>query len=145
MFAFALYNRRDGRTVLARDHFGIKPLFYCDRPGEFIFASELKAIRAATGPLTVNPEALVASVMYSWVPEDLCMFAGVQKLHPGTWIDIPAHGQAMVHRYWDPVEAAEEAAESARTNPVDAERSGPDQCTIRCRPTLSPMCRYRLF
>ena len=109
MFAFALYDGVERKLVLARDQFGIKPLFYHARDGRLAFASELKALRQMMGDVRVDESALVASVMYSWVPESHCMFEGAQKLAPGTWLEIGPDGVSRVHRYWDPVSRAAEA------------------------------------
>lgn len=124
MFAFALYDTANRRLILARDHFGIKPLFYQARGGGLAFASELKALRPMMGEVRVDEAALVASVMYSWVPEGHCMFEGAEKLAPGTWLEIGPDGQCSVHRYWDPVSAAAAARDSGRLDRLDASRLG---------------------
>ncbi len=73
MFAFALFDERTGELVLARDPFGIKPLYYLPRGGGVVFASELKALVAAVGTeLRIEPGALVASMLYYWLPEQRC-------------------------------------------------------------------------
>jgi asparagine synthase (glutamine-hydrolysing) len=124
MFAFALFDVASRRLVLARDHFGIKPLFYHARDGGLAFASELKALRPMMGEIRIDETALVASVMYSWVPEAHCMFQGVNKLEPGTWLEIGPDGRHRVHRYWDPVSAAASAAELGMVERIDAPRLG---------------------
>ncbi len=124
MFAFALYDTANRRLILARDHFGIKPLFYQARDGGLAFASELKALRPMMDEVRVDETALVASVMYSWVPEGHCMFVGAEKLAPGTWLEIGPEGRCRVHRYWDPVATAERARESGRLDRLDASRLG---------------------
>ena len=69
--------------MLARDPLGIKPLFYHQRGDGIVFASELKALLAALGAeLRIEPGALVASMLYYWVPEQRCAIDGVHKL-PG--------------------------------------------------------------
>ena len=83
MFAFALAEA-DGDLVLARDPLGIKPLYYLPRGSGVLFASELKALTAAVGPeLRIDPGALVASMLYYWVPEQWCALADVRKLPAG--------------------------------------------------------------
>ena len=86
MFAFALLDEHTSELVLARDPFGIKPLYYLPRGDGVVFASELKALVAAVGyELRIRPGALVASMLYYWVPEQQCAIDGVQKLPPGSW------------------------------------------------------------
>src|SRR5205823_6609456 len=85
MFAFALADNKTGELFLARDPFGIKPLFYLRRGEGVLFASELKALASAVGPeLRIEPGALVASMLYYWVPEQGCAVAGVTKLPGGS-------------------------------------------------------------
>jgi asparagine synthase (glutamine-hydrolysing) len=73
MFAFALADEKTGELFLARDPLGIKPLFYLQRREGVLFASELKALVSAVGPeLRIEPGALVASMLYYWVPEQWC-------------------------------------------------------------------------
>ncbi|MDQ4142436.1 MAG: asparagine synthase (glutamine-hydrolyzing) [Actinomycetota bacterium] len=111
MFAFALFDDRSGHLVLARDHLGIKPLFVMPRDRGVAFASELKAIVAAFGSqLQVDASALVASMLYYWVPEQRCAVRGVQKLPPGTWAVIRPDGRMTLRHYWRLPEAAAEAA-----------------------------------
>ena len=124
MFAFALYDAGNRKLVLARDHFGIKPLFYQARNGGLAFASELKALRPMMGEVRVDETALVASVMYSWVPERHCMFVGAHKLSPGTWLEIGPDGKCRVHRYWDPVSAAAAAHEAGQRDRIDPSHLG---------------------
>ena len=81
MFAFAIVDERTGELVLARDPLGIKPLYYLRRGAGVAFASELKALVAAVGSeLRMEPGALVASMLYYWLPEQRCAIDGVRKL-----------------------------------------------------------------
>jgi asparagine synthase (glutamine-hydrolysing) len=124
MFAFALFDVASRRLVLARDHLGIKPLFYRAEQGGLAFASELKALRPMLGEVRIDETALVASVMYSWVPDAHCMLQGVEKVAPGTWLEIGPDGRHGVHRYWDPVTAAASASEAGQMERIDASRLG---------------------
>ncbi len=111
MFAFALLDEATGELVLARDPFGIKPLYYLPRGEGVIFASELKALLAAVGSeLRVEPGALVASMLYYWVPEQRCAIDGVQKLPAGSWARVRPDGSVLVQYYWRIADVALEAA-----------------------------------
>src|SRR6266516_739655 len=86
MFAFALADRASGDLILARDPLGIKPLYYLPRGDGILFASELKALVTAVGAeLRMDPAAMVASMLYYWVPEQWCAVADVKKLPAGSW------------------------------------------------------------
>lgn len=103
MFAFALLDTNTGKMFLARDAFGIKPLFYARRNGGLVFGSELKALRPALGDdLKIDHTALVSSLMYYWVPEGHCVYQGVEKLPPGHWAEISPNGCFRSHCYYDP-------------------------------------------
>ena len=111
MFAFGLFDERSGHLVLARDPLGIKPLFLHRDAGGVVFASELKAlVRALGSELEIDAGALVASLLYYWVPETRCAVSGVEKLPAGTWADLAPDGRCTIHRYWRLEEVAEEAA-----------------------------------
>ena len=112
MFAFAVLDQSTGSLFLARDQFGIKPLHYIRRKDGVVFASELKALVNSFGSeLHMQPEALVASMLYYWVPDQMCSVQGVEKLQPGTWAEFRPDGTHRVERYWDVVEEASAAAE----------------------------------
>jgi asparagine synthase (glutamine-hydrolysing) len=111
MFAFALLDERTGELILARDPLGIKPLYYRLRDGGVVFASELKALVTAIGSeLRVEPGALVASMLYYWLPEERCAIDGVRKLPPGSWALCDPGGAVSVRHYWRVADVAAEAA-----------------------------------
>ena len=111
MFAFALADTATGELVLARDPLGIKPLFYTERGDGIVFASELKAIVAALGSeLRIEPGALVASMLYYWVPEQRCAIQGVHKLPAGSWARIRPGAKPEIRHYWRVQDVAAEAA-----------------------------------
>ncbi|MGE5286771.1 MAG: asparagine synthase (glutamine-hydrolyzing) [Micromonosporaceae bacterium] len=113
MFAFALADTTTGELVLARDPLGIKPLFYHQRGEGVVFASELKALLAALGTeLRIEPGALVASMLYYWVPEQRCAIRGVSKLPAGSWARIRPGNPVEVRQYWRVQDVAADAAAS---------------------------------
>lgn len=111
MFAFAIFDERTGRLVLARDHLGIKPLHYLLRKDGVVFASELKGMVGVLGEeLRADPGALVASLLFYWIPPGRCAIDGVEKLPPGSWAEFRPGGEHTVRRYWALEEVAAEAA-----------------------------------
>ena len=111
MFAYALADAVTGELVLARDPLGIKPLLYLERNDGIVFASELKAILAALGSeLRIEPGALVASMLYYWVPEQRCAIQGVHKLPAGSWARIRPGGKPEVMHYWQVQDVAAQAS-----------------------------------
>jgi asparagine synthase (glutamine-hydrolysing) len=111
MFAFALADTATGELIIARDPLGIKPLFYTERGDGIVFASELKAIVAALGTeLRIEPGALVASMLYYWVPEQRCAIQGVHKLPAGSWARIRPGARPEIRQYWRVQDAAAAAA-----------------------------------
>jgi asparagine synthase (glutamine-hydrolysing) len=117
MFAFALADERTGEVILARDPLGIKPLYYLRRGDGVVFASELKALVAATGAeLRIEPGALVASMLYYWLPDQRCAIEGVAKLPPGSWALARPDGTVTIRKYWD---VAEVAARASAGSPAD--------------------------
>ena len=110
MFAFALADTKTGELFLARDPLGIKPLFYLRRGAGALFASELKALVSAVGSeLRIEPGALVASMLYYWVPEQFCAVEGVRKLPAGSWARLRPDGRLDVEHYWRVADVAREA------------------------------------
>lgn len=116
MFAFGVFDERTGELTLARDQLGIKPLFYVRRGGGIVFASELKALANELGDLTVNDAALVASLLYYWVPDSRCAYREAAKLPPGTWLTITPDGSVSQGTYWS---IRDVAAEAQHAGPVD--------------------------
>jgi asparagine synthase (glutamine-hydrolysing) len=101
MFAFALWDARRRRLLLARDRLGIKPLFYALRPDALFFASELKAILAlGEAPVELDWAAVRHLFTFLTTPSDRSIVAGVAKLEPGHTLAATASGDARRRRYW---------------------------------------------
>ncbi len=116
MFAFAVFEEHSGKLFLARDQLGIKPLYYLVRKDGVLFCSELKGIVRALGEeLETDKAALVASILYYWVPPQRCAIRGVEKLEPGAWAEFRPDGTRTVTKYW---RAEEEAQRAAMGSPI---------------------------
>jgi len=101
MFTLALWDTRAKRLFIARDRLGIKPLHYLVDGDRLLFASEIKALLAASGgPHQVCDDALVAYVGYGYVPAPLTMFDGIKKLPAGHRLEY-CNGQITIEQYWD--------------------------------------------
>src|SRR5947207_134178 len=85
IFAFAIYDRTRRRLLLARDRYGVKPLFYAEQGGQWVFASEIKAIAALPGfRPELDRQACYDFLGLGYVPEPATGFANVAALAPGT-------------------------------------------------------------
>ncbi|MEE4379174.1 MAG: N-acetylglutaminylglutamine amidotransferase [Candidatus Competibacteraceae bacterium] len=102
MFAFAIWERDSGRTFLARDRLGIKPLYYTRQDQRLRFASSLPALLAAGDVDTsIDPVALNYYLnFHAVVPAPHTMLAGVKKLPPGHYMSVEANGHTEQVRYW---------------------------------------------
>jgi asparagine synthase (glutamine-hydrolysing) len=88
MFAVALWDERRGRLVLARDRFGIKPLYLADTPGGFAFASEIRPLLALGASRELDPQAIADYLALGYVPGSSTGLRDVRKLAPGhVWSD----------------------------------------------------------
>lgn len=107
LFAFAAFDRASGTLHLARDHLGIKPLYYTLQGGVFAFASELKALRAISGlDFTIDSDALAAYLRHACVPAPRSIYSDVSKLMPGERLEV-RDGRLTRHVYWDLAQVAQ--------------------------------------
>ncbi|TKG73720.1 asparagine synthase (glutamine-hydrolyzing) [Prauserella endophytica] len=112
MFAFGVFEERTGELTLVRDQLGIKPLFLLRRGRGVVFSSELKALATELGgSLRVDETALVASLLYYWVPDGRCAYREAEKLPPGTWLRCLPDGSVRRGRYYSIRDVAEQAAQ----------------------------------
>ena len=100
MAAFALWDNTQRRLVLARDRFGIKPLYYAKHNGRLYFASEIKAILTQPNfPRQVNLQALQAMLTVGFVPGPVTAFAGIYQLPPAHFLTAQ-NGRFKIKPYW---------------------------------------------
>ncbi len=102
MFAFAILDRKQKKVVLARDHFGIKPLYYYRSGDKFVFASEIKGI-LASGIYSpdINWQGFYDYFTYLYVPCPQTIFAGIHQLPPAHFLEFDLKSkQTGMSRYW---------------------------------------------
>ena len=97
MFAFALWDARRSRLLIARDHMGIKPLYYAAMEGEwFICASEVRALMSSgLVEKKISRAALAGYLAYGAVQEPLAIYEGVKVLPPATWRELDTSGRVV--------------------------------------------------
>ena len=102
MFAFAIWDPREQELFLCRDRLGVKPLYYTELGGTFLFASELRAI-LASGLVArkLDRQGLDGYLAFGTVPEPLTIVAGVRQVPAGCWMRVaPGTGIRELRRYW---------------------------------------------
>ncbi len=96
MFAFALWDRDQQTLLIARDQFGIKPLYYRIHNQEIIFASELPALIAALPATSIRPEAIRQYLTFLYVPGPATIYEGISQLPPGEMLKVQ---KGRIERY----------------------------------------------
>jgi asparagine synthase (glutamine-hydrolysing) len=101
MFAFALWDAQKRQLFLARDHLGIKPVYYVTIGGQFLFASEIKSLLQHPGcPREVGLEALAELFTFRYVPSPKTLFQKIMKLPPAHFM-VVSHAGMRIERFWD--------------------------------------------
>ena len=134
MFAVAIWDGRASRLVLARDRFGIKPLFYWEAPdGGLAFASELKALMALPGfPREIDMRGLESLLAFNSIPRPLTIFEGVRKLEPGHLLSWSPDGDGVeVRPYARPAPEPVERLRRERAGELATELRGRLRDSVR--------------
>lgn len=101
MFAFCIYDSQKNILFLARDHLGVKPLYYIFRNGQLFFASEINALLACDHlSFTLNTEAIYQTMRFRYPPFEDTFFSEIKKLKPGHYMVLFDH-KLYVKKYWD--------------------------------------------
>jgi asparagine synthase (glutamine-hydrolysing) len=101
MFAFAIYDEKTRRLLLARDRLGKKPLHYALKKGQLFFASEIKSILAVVPDLAATDSAGLLQYMYfGYVPDPATAFRSIKKLPPGHLLTYE-NGEVKLRQYWN--------------------------------------------
>ena len=102
MFAIALWDARQHMLLLYRDHFGIKPLYYAERGGGLLFASEIRALIEAGVSADVDLTAIWHYLSFQYVPDPLTPIRAIRRLPPGHALSWSASGGMRLRRYFEP-------------------------------------------
>ena len=101
MFAFAIWDGRKRRLLLARDRLGVKPVFYRLEPGRLAFASELRALKELLPrPPEIEPQSVYDFFGFRYIPAPRTFYKGIEKLLPGHYLLADSQG-VRSHAYWD--------------------------------------------
>lgn len=96
MFAFAVYDARRRKLLLARDRFGIKPLFYAPSKARLAFASEIRTLKTLPGiDLRVNRQAMCDFAALLYIPAPQTVFTGIRALEPGEMLEAELNGEGV--------------------------------------------------
>ena len=112
MFALALYDLQAESLFLARDRFGEKPLYFGYNLGSFVFASELKSIKAIPGlDLKISQKSVQLQSQFAYIPEPYSIYEGIFKLEPGSILelsisDIKNSNTGKTKKYWSAYDSA---------------------------------------
>ncbi len=153
MFALAIWDERRQRLVLARDRIGIKPLYYTFQAGQFLFASEIKAIlQHPSVRRELNAEALDHYLTFLVPPAPMTLFKDIYKLEAGHRMVVGVDGDIHKEQYWDPVANEDQPSIDADGVPVDrspfAEPDAPmteDSCIRTIRTLLKQSVKDRMM
>ena len=101
-FAFAVWDRREQELFLARDRFGVRPLFLAELGGDLVFASEMKAIlRHPSARRELDPAGLVVTFTTWCISPDASSFPGIRELAPAHYLRVGPDGIREERRWWD--------------------------------------------
>jgi asparagine synthase (glutamine-hydrolysing) len=122
MFALALWDTQLKQLMLARDRFGEKPLYYGWQQGQFIFGSELKALRAHPAFVPdINRGAIALLLRHNYIPAPYSIYTNIGKLLPGTMLTLSTDHSINIESYW--------SAQQVITQAVSSRKSAQDHAT----------------
>ncbi|HVR37631.1 MAG TPA: asparagine synthase (glutamine-hydrolyzing) [Thermoanaerobaculia bacterium] len=112
MFALVIWDTRAQRMFVARDPYGIKPLYFADDGKTIRFASQVKALLAGGAvSRTLDPAGIAGFYLFGSVPEPFTIRESIRAMEPGTWMTIDANGRSETKKYFSIAEIFRRAVE----------------------------------
>lgn len=99
-FAFAVYDNHTDQLFIARDRFGIKPVYFYKNKDRFVFASEMKALLAFDIPRIIDNAALQTYLHLNYIPSPYSIFENVRKLEAGNFLTVNSKGETHHQNYY---------------------------------------------
>ena len=100
MFSFIIVNLTNSFVFAARDHLGIKPLYYAEIDGTLFFVSEIKSL-LLVNDLSLNKNKILEQIAYRYIPGEETIFNEVKRLMPGSYVKFKQDGELIHHIYYD--------------------------------------------
>ena len=122
MFGLAIWDARRRELFLARDRVGVKPVYYAELPGGFLFGSEIKALLEHPAvSADLDERAFVDYLTFAFTPPPATMYKGISKLAPAERMTVRADGTVTRDIYWEPLSprASAEVAAMSESEMVD--------------------------
>jgi len=102
MFGLSFFDRVQNKIFLARDRYGVKPLYYFKNDEHFAFASEIKALKNIIPSKNINMSAIKSYLQTNYINDDTAIYEGVQIIKPGEYIELEINSHLIKRRiYWD--------------------------------------------
>ncbi|MBA6234361.1 MULTISPECIES: asparagine synthase (glutamine-hydrolyzing) [unclassified Colwellia] len=117
MFAFCIWNKNKQEGIIARDHFGIKPLYYTLENENIAFSSELKAlVNPGIVKKEINYQAMDMFLAFNYIPAPETIYQNVKKLKPAHYIKFGSGKKTEIIQFWDPNEITKDSTTTKSDN-----------------------------
>ena len=101
IFSFCIWDKQENALFIARDHFGVKPLYYAQNDQGFYFSSEIKSLLCVPSiSRELHPDALFRSLVFLYSPGEDTLFKSIKKVRPGHFMQIKQHKVVRYEQYW---------------------------------------------
>ncbi|MDJ0637888.1 MAG: asparagine synthase (glutamine-hydrolyzing) [Paracoccaceae bacterium] len=112
MFAFAIWDRIEQKLTVARDHIGIKPLYYAMDDRGIALASDARALKAIGFGSTIDADSQALYLMLGYVPAPHSIWTGINKLEPGSFLEWSPGSDPKIGQFWSAPDALDHEGES---------------------------------